>query len=141
MDAVYWWPMATGVLMRRRTQRGFTLIEVAIAISVLGVVAASLMSASARLTRSVTGDRTRTIAGAAVDAQLALARSWPNYATLSATYAGTSANTPLPGITRTTTVVRTGGVGQPNDYMRVTVSVAGTGLATPISRTITVAAP
>ncbi|MDZ4674985.1 MAG: prepilin-type N-terminal cleavage/methylation domain-containing protein [Gemmatimonadota bacterium] len=126
--------------MRRGSRAGFTLIEVVIAVTILGIVALGLMSATARLTRGVTDDRVRTAAAASADAQIALVRSWPVYATLDATYAGTLSNTPLPGLSRATTVVRTGGVGQTNDYKRVTVQVSGTGLATPIRRTVTVAA-
>lgn len=126
--------------MPRSGRSGFTLIEVAIAVAVLGVVALGLMSATARLTRRVTDDRVRTIATSSADAQIALVRSWPVYGTLEATYAGTANNTPLPGLTRVTTIVRTGGVGQTNDFKRVTVRISGTGLATPISRTVTVAA-
>ena len=126
--------------MRRSSRAGFTLIEVAIAVTILGIVALGLMSATARLTRGVTDDRVRTIAIAGVDAQVALVRTWPVYGSLDATYAGTVSNTPLPGLTRVTTIVRTGGVGQVNDYKRVTVQISGTGLATPIARTVTVAA-
>jgi len=127
--------------MRIRRARGFTLVEVAIAVAILGIVALGLMSASGRLTRSVTDDRARTVAAASVDERIALVRAWPTYATLEATYAGTEANTPQAGMTRTTTIVRTGGVNQANDYKRITVQVSGTGLATPVRRTVTVAAP
>lgn len=126
--------------MRRASRAGFTLVEVAIAVAILGIVALGLMSATARLTRGVTDDRVRTIATASADAQIALVRSWPTYGSLEATYAGTVSNTPLPGLSRVTTIVRTGGVGQTNDYKRVTVRISGTGLATPISRTVSVAA-
>lgn len=121
--------------------RGFTLIEVAIAVAILGIVAASLMSANARLIRSVTGDRARTIAAAGADARIALVRAWPTYSTLEATYAGTEANTPKAGMTRVTTIVRTGGVNQTNDFKRVTVQVSGNELPAPIRRTVTIAAP
>jgi prepilin-type N-terminal cleavage/methylation domain-containing protein len=124
-----------------RGTRGFTLIEVAIAVSILGIVAASLMSTNARLIRSVTDDRARTIAAAGADARIALVLAWPTYSTLDATYAGTEANTPKTGMTRTTTIVRTGGVNQTNDFKRVTVQVSGSELPTPIRRTVTVAAP
>jgi len=132
--------MAARILRRRSARGGFTLIEVAIAVTILGIVALGLMSASARLTRSVTDDRVRTIAIASADAQIALVRTWPTYGSLEATFAGTASNTPLPGLARVTTIVRTGGVGQTNDYKRVTVVISGTGLATPITRTITIAA-
>lgn len=124
-----------------RARGGFTLIEVAIAVVILGIVALSLMSASARLLRTGSDDRARTLAAASADARIALVRAWPTYATLDATYAGTETNTPKAGMTRTTTIVRTGGVNQVNDFKRVTVQVAGAELATPVRRTVTIAAP
>lgn len=125
----------------RRKERGFTLIEVALAVAILGIVAAALMSATARMIRGVTSDRDRTVAAASAEARLAMARQWPAYASLEATYAGAEANTPLPGWTRTTTIVRTGGANQANDFKRITVAVTGPSLATPVARTIAVAAP
>lgn len=125
----------------RQNRRGFTLIEVAIAVAVLGIVASSLMMANARLLKSVSGDRARTIAAASADARIALVRAWPTYSTLEATYAGSEANTPKSGMTRTTTIVRTGGVNQVNDFKRITVQVSGSELSAPIRRTVTVAAP
>lgn len=120
---------------------GFTLVEVAIALSMLAVVILGLMSSSARMMRSVTDDRARTTAAAAADARIALLQQWPTYATLDSAYAGTEPDVPLPGWTRTTTIVRTGGLGQPNDFKRATVRVTGPGLAVPVERTITLAAP
>ena len=126
---------------RRRGESGFTLIEVMIALVVLTIAALSLMQMSGRMIRSVTDDRVRTLAAAAVDARIAEVRSWPTYSTLDGKYAGTETNTPTAGLIRVTTIVRTGGTGQPNDYKRVTVRVSGPGLATSVERTITVAAP
>jgi hypothetical protein len=37
--------------------------------------------------------------------------------------------------------VHFGGVGQPNDYKKITVTVSGPGLLAPVARTVTVAAP
>ena len=127
--------------MQRQRSRGFTLIEVMIALVILGIAALSLMRVTSRMIRSVTDDRTRTIASASADARIAEVRAWPTYSTLEAKYAGTEANTPLTGLTRVTTVVRTGGVGQPNDYKRVTVTVSGTQLSSNVTRTITIAPP
>ena len=47
----------------------------------------------------------------------------------------------LPGFSRHTDIVHFGGVGQPNDYKKITVTVSGPGLLAPVSRTVTVAAP
>ncbi|MCL4866759.1 MAG: prepilin-type N-terminal cleavage/methylation domain-containing protein [Gemmatimonadales bacterium] len=127
--------------MRPANARGFTLIEVALAVAILGIVAAALMSATARMMRGITDDRGRTIAAASADARLAMAREWPDYMTLDATYAAVESNTPMPGWTRTTTIVRTGGPGQVNDFKRITVTVTAPTLPIPVARTVTVAAP
>ena len=127
--------------MRRPTRSGFTLIEVMIALVILGIAALSLMQVTSRMIRSVTDDRTRTLASASADARIAEVRAWPTYSTLDAKYAGTETDTPVTGLTRVTAVVRTGGLNQPNDYKRVTVTVSGTQLTTPVTRTVTIAPP
>lgn len=125
----------------RHTLCGFTLIEVAIAVTILGFVTISLMAASARMIRGVTDDRAATIAAASAEGQISLIRQWPTYGNLEATFGGTATNTPQPGFTRTTQIVRTGGTGQANDFKRATVTVTGPRLTAPVRRTISIAAP
>lgn len=133
---------STACTMRTRAPvRGFTLIEVAIAVTILGFVTISLMAASARMIRGVTDDRAATIAASSAEGRIALIRQWPHYANLEATFAGTAANTPQPGFTLTTQIVRTGGSGQANDFKRATVTVTGPRLPAPVQRTISIAAP
>jgi type II secretion system protein I len=120
---------------------GFTLIEVMIALVILGIAALSLMKVTSKMIRGVTDDRTRTLASASADARIAEVRAWPTYSTLEAKYAGTENNTPVTGLTRVTTVTRTGGIGQPNDYKRITVTVSGTQLTSDVTRTVTIAPP
>ncbi|NOT07948.1 MAG: prepilin-type N-terminal cleavage/methylation domain-containing protein [Gemmatimonadales bacterium] len=128
--------------MKKRTaEAGFTLIEVIIAVVMLAILTLSLMKNNATMIRAVTDDRARTQAMAAADERLARVRVWPTYATLEATFAGTENNTPFAGWSRVTTIVRTGGVNQVNDYKRITISVTGPGLAAAINRTVTLAAP
>lgn len=124
----------------KRSERGFTLIEVMIAMVILTIAALSLMRMTAKMIRSVTDDRVRTLASASVDARIADVRSWPTYSTLDGKYAGTETNTPTAGLSRVTSIVRTGGLGQTNDYKRITVTVSGTGLSSSVTRTITMAA-
>jgi len=122
------------------SRRGFTLIEVIVAIAILGGVTLAIGAATAKLVHTTQDDRIATQAAAAAEAQLALVQVWPEYATIDSAFAGTTANSPMTGWTRTTTVVRTGGGGQANDYKKVTVSVTGPGLTTPVKRSITIAA-
>ncbi len=124
----------------RRVEQGFTLIEVLIAMVILTIAALSLMRMNGKMIRSVTDDRVRTLASASVDARISEIRSWPTYSTLDGKYAGTESNTPLAGLSRVTSVVRTGGLGQVNDFRRITVTVSGTGLSSAVTRTITLAA-
>lgn len=125
--------------MRRRA--GFTLIEVMIALVILGIAALSLMRVTSRMIRSVTDDRTRTLASASADARIAEVRAWPTYSTLETKYAGTETDIPITGLTRVTTIVRTGGLNQTNDYKRITVTVSGTQLTSNVTRTVTIAPP
>jgi len=116
-------------------ERGFTLIEVILALSILLVVMMMLASTTGRALHT-----------AATTIQLAMdkidqVRNDPNYDGLELAYARTDTTfTGLPGFRRVTTIVRTGGQGQTNDYKKITVVVSGPGI-TPVSRSVTVAAP
>ncbi len=127
--------------MRSRATAGFTLIEVSIAVAMLGIVMLGLLSTTSRMLHTVTDDRSRTIAAKAADEKLALARQWPVYTTIDSAHAGVEADTPQPGWTRTTTIARIGGPALPDDYKRITVTVTGPGLPAAVSRSISVAAP
>lgn len=125
-----------------KNTRGFTLIEVILALTILMVVMVMLAR--------TTGNTVHTNATAAnQQAALELAmdrveqvRADPNYNSLEATYNATESSFPtLPGFSRVTLIVPTGGAGQPNDYKKVTVTVTGPGITTAITRTVTVAAP
>jgi type II secretion system protein I len=132
--------------MRRTTTgraptAGFTLIEVMIAITILGILTLSLLSANGRMVGTVARDRVQAQAAEAADAQIAQVRLWPDYGTLETQFSGTTNNFPATGWTRVTTITRTGGSGQANDFKRVTVTVTAPGLKTPVSRSVTIAAP
>ena len=120
--------------------RGFTLMEVMIALVVLSIVVLGFSSTSATLIRSASMDRNMGQASASVEGRLALIRQWPDYASLD-TFARNEVDVPQEGWNRRTQVQRIGGPTQSNDFKRITVTVAGNGLTEPVSRTITVAAP
>ena len=125
----------------RKSEAGFTLIEVLLAVAMLGTLTLALMSNSAKMIRGVTDDRSRTLAATSADERIARIRVWPNYANLEATFVAVENNTPLAGWTRTTTITRTGSSGGVNDFKRATVVVTGPGLPVPINRSVTLAAP
>ena len=122
-------------------ERGFTLIEVILALSILLVVMMMLASTTGRaLHTAATTQSQQTAIQLAMD-KIDQVRNDPNYDGLESAYAKTDTTfTGLPGFQRVTTIVRTGGQGQTNDYKRITVVVTGPGI-TPVSRTVTVAAP
>jgi len=121
-------------------ERGFTLIEVILALSILLVVMMMLASTTGRaLHTAATTQSQQTAIQLAMD-KIDQVRNDPNYVGLAA-YAGTDTTfTGLPGFRRVTTVVQTGGQNQRDDYKKITVVVTGPGI-TPVSRTVTVAAP
>jgi prepilin-type N-terminal cleavage/methylation domain-containing protein len=138
--------------MRAQTQSGagFTLIEVVIAMFVVGTVLVTVPLAATKLTIAVSGYRIRNEASAMADAWIARCRGEPNYAALDSSTvagkcAGTVSNLGSFGFTRTTTVTGDATLSAMadtlNDYKRVTVRISGGGLPSSVSRTITIAKP
>ena len=124
----------------KRGTEGFTLLEVAIALAILGGVLLVLATTTARFIHTVTVDRVRTQANAVADAHIARIRLWPAYDSLTAEFSGTDNDFPFTGWTRETSLNVVGGAGQPNDFTRITVTVTAPSLDSAVNRTITIAA-
>ena len=123
--------------------RGFTLIEVMISLVILLVILTGFAVSSSRLLHTVTTSDVQESAIQLAQSRLEQVRLEPSYAALDSLFGNkTETNFPtLLGITRVTTVTRFGGMGQPTDYKRITVTVSGRGLLVPVVRSTTVAAP
>ena len=125
-----------------RRERGFTLIEVMIALAIISAVLLAMATATASFVHIVSVEDRKTSALQLVDSRIEAIQMDPNYAGIDTTYAGTEGSLPtMPGYTRRTTVLHVGGSGQTLNYKKVTVTVSGPGLAQPMSRTITVGVP
>ena len=122
-------------------ERGFTLIEVILALSILLVVMMMLASTTGRALHTAATTQSQQTAIQLVMDKIDQVRNDPNYDGLELAYAKTDTTfTGLPGFRRVTTIVRTGGQGMSNDYKKITVVVTGPGI-TPVTRSVTVAAP
>jgi prepilin-type N-terminal cleavage/methylation domain-containing protein len=120
-----------------RDTRGFTLIEVIIAMVILLAVVSAMATATGGFVRSVAEDDLRAAATQLADDRIQSIEMDPNYAGLAA-YAVTENNFPtLAGYTRTTRV----NVVNNNDQNHTIVSVVvnGPGLVRPVERTTTIA--
>lgn len=136
-------PRLTGPRPRRSppARAGFTLVEVLVAMGLLSGVVLSMALGLSLLSRSVVGASGRSRAQALADQQIARARVWPAYGTLSqlttAGYNGT-----VDGFTVATAVSVDSSNRQ--HVTRLTVTVSSTNpalLPAPVKRTITIAAP
>ena len=123
-------------------RRGFTLVEIMVALVILCVVILGFASTTGRFLNQVTTSTQQANAIQLAEDRIEMIRIDPNYGGLDTLYGKTETTFPtLPDFARNTTVVRTGGPGQPNDYKTITVTVTAPGLLPPVSRTVTVAAP
>lgn len=127
-------------------RRGFSLIEVIVALVILTIVAMSLGRFVANFTHAVSTSTVRTVAVAVaqerVDSIIASATPtvYPNLVTL---FDG-SGSTGFPGypaMSRNTRVVRRTDVSPRKDYTIITVTVTEPSMGNPISLTNVVAAP
>lgn len=123
-----------------RARAGFTLIEIVLALAILLLVIVSLLTLTGKTVHvTAVSDREQAAIQLATD-RTDQVRGDPDYAGLDTLYGGTETSFPtLPGFTRKTEIAHTTSSGQ--DYKKVTVTVSGPGLTTPIRRTIVVAAP
>ncbi len=125
-------------------ERGMTLIEVIIAMSLLATVLLGMGQFAFNFTRSERQSEARTVAVNLASQRLSQVRASPNYPGLDSTFSGTEASIAgFPGFVRQTTIVHTGGPRPTytNDYKTITVLVTAPTLATPVQETVVVAAP
>ncbi len=123
-------------------RRGFTLVEMLLAIVILAIILASVARYTGQYLHTVTVSTTRTAAAEVARERIGLVDMDPSYTTLSATWTGTQTGFPgYPGMTRTTSVSRVTGVAPRRDYTIVTVRVTEPTMGAPIDVTTVVASP
>lgn len=129
--------------MTRARRRGFTLVEIIVAMTILVVSLLGFAEVSRRFIRSNTDVATRTIASDLATSRLEQIKGSRSYATLVATYNSQvetwSGASPYAGFTRQTYVTRTG-PNASNDFTTVTVVVSGRQLTPLVRRTTSIAA-
>lgn len=126
---------------QRRGRPGFTLIETMIAMVILSGVVLSIAVGTTRLSRAVGDANVRSRAFARADMLIAMARTWPNWATLE-TLAGPTYNQERDGFVSTTVV--TADTLQRRRLKRIEVTVRSVPSALmplPVRRSISIAAP
>ena len=124
-------------------ERGMTLIEIMIALTILSVVVLGMGQFAFNFSRSERQSEARSIAVFLADQRLSEIRSSPNYSGIDSIYGVAELTiSGFTGYARTTAIVHTGGP-RPltNDYKTITVTVTAPTLASPVKKTIVVAVP
>jgi len=124
-----------------RARRGFTLIEVLVAMVILAGVVLTMAMNTTSSAKQVATSGVRSRAQAMVDQQIARARTWPTYSTLSQ-LSLERYNTAQNGLTSATAVSRDTLLNK--NVTTITVTVTGNStrtLPSPIIRSISIAAP
>ncbi|MEJ2184995.1 MAG: hypothetical protein P8Z36_03565 [Gemmatimonadota bacterium] len=123
---------------------GFTIVEILLAVLLLSFVVMGFQAVTGEIIHISSRSNRESVATQLVEDRLEMIRIYPGYDHLAQEFGGSEAMTDHPGLTRTT-VVRTmadtlmlAGIAH---YTRITVTVSGSGLKAPISRTISLAAP
>jgi prepilin-type N-terminal cleavage/methylation domain-containing protein len=123
-------------------RRGFSLIEVMLAVVILAVVLVSLARYTGQFLHTVSTSSARTVAAEVARERISLVDQDPSYTTLAATWAGTQTGFHgYPMMQRVTTVSRITGNAPPRDYTVVTVRVSEPTMGQAIDVTTVVAQP
>jgi prepilin-type N-terminal cleavage/methylation domain-containing protein len=125
--------------MKRRS--GLSLVEVIVALSILGGVLIALGAFSARLSQGTSASRIRISAAQLAADRLEQVKSAPRYSMIESVYVATEATLAgNPGFTRRTWVQRIGGaLTDTIDYKIITVQVAHAQLAGNVRKTTVIA--
>lgn len=126
------------------SRRGFTLIEVTVALVILAVGILAISASATRLGRASMYAGSDAAALQAVNDRLSYVLMHPNYAALDSLFSGSESGVPATGFARETEISRhieDGEDGKTIDFTEITVTVDGPGMASPITRTQTVGAP
>jgi len=127
-----------------RRERGMTLIEIMIALTILAIVVLGMGQFAFNFSRTERQSEARSIAVFLADQRLSVIRSSPNYSGIDSIYGVAEASiSGFPGYARSTTIVHTGGP-LPTytvDYKTVTVTVTSNALKSSIVKTVVVASP
>jgi len=130
-------------MLSGRGSRGFTLVEVVVALVILSVAVLGLSASAATLATRAADAELRARALNAVQDRIAQVQIDPRYGALEVLYAGSQTNAlGLSGMTLTTTVTRVLQTIPPAlDYKVVAVVIDGPQLGGAISRQLVVGAP
>jgi prepilin-type N-terminal cleavage/methylation domain-containing protein len=125
----------------RRPPRGLTLVEVIVALSILGGTLMALGMFSVRLSQNTSASRIRIQAAQLAAQRLEAVKGAPRYSAIETLYVATEAVVPnAPGYRRQTWVTRVGGnVTDTIDYKIVTVQVSHSQLAGNVRKTTVIA--
>jgi len=131
--------------MLMREEKGFTLIEIMVAIVMLSVAILGLSASSSKMLEPTNSAETEFIALQYVEDRLAEIRMDPRYGVLDSLYVATESTLPgLAGAQRVTAFARTRTLqasGKYIDYWTVTVTVSGGRVPAPVARSLIMAAP
>jgi prepilin-type N-terminal cleavage/methylation domain-containing protein len=124
-----------------RVRRGLSLVEVIVALGILGGVLLALGLFSARLSQATSGGRIRIAAAQLAADRLELVKTAPRYSMIESVYVATENSIPkFPGYVRRTWVQRVGGaVTDTIDYKVVTVQVTNGQMSGNVRKTTVIA--